>query len=341
MNISEVEKNLSNRSLPAVLPFGITLCAILIYAAAASEGVSTQNPPLVKTPVIIFADLDRSKDILSSRDKFISALTGFDKAARLKKFGRFSEKFFLQFLSENALSWTADEKKKIETITNSIKRNISKFNLTFPGEILLIKTTGKEELGGIYTRKNAVIISEKIVNLSEDEMERQIIDSLLHIFLRYNPKVCDALCEAIGFIRCNEIEIPKELSYRKVTDPDAPENNHYINVSYKGSAIVVVPILQGKSWTCGRERKMCFSVKDKLLAIEKNNGTWKSKLVDSRPLLLEVSEVTGFYEKVGGNLKNICHPEEIVVDDLVMQINDSKDIPTAGIVPEMKTFLTK
>ena len=79
MNISEVKKISSNRFLPAVLPFGITLAAILFYTAAASEDVSTENPPLVKTPVIVFADLERSKDILSSRDKFIEALTGFDK----------------------------------------------------------------------------------------------------------------------------------------------------------------------------------------------------------------------------------------------------------------------
>ena len=305
--------------------------------------LSAQGTSCVQTMNISIANLDRSRSILSGEDEFITSMSAFDRSIRMKTADPVSEERFLHFLSTNALSWKAEEITKIRRIVDCIRSKISGFNLSFPKTVLLVKTTGKEELGGTYTRRNAIIIPEKTLDLAQNEIEAVIIDELFHIFLRHNRKLRDALCELIGFGECNEIEIPPQLLSSKTTDPDAPKNDHYIAVSYENSIVNVIPIILAVPGVCKlNERGMsCYSSACKLLVIERTGETWEPKFRDSQPVLLDISEVSGFFEKVGRNSNLIFHPEEILADNFVMLVNGKRDVPTPGIILEMKKLLTK
>jgi len=304
---------------------------------------SAQETSSVQTLNVSVADLDRSRTILSRKDEFITSMGAFDRSIRMKTAEPVSEEKFLHFLSTNVVSWKAEEIAKVDKSLDSIKDRIFPFSLTFPQAVLLIKTTGKEELGGIYTRGNAIVVPEKTLNLPQDEIEALIIDELFHIFLRHNPRLRDALCELIGFGACNEIEIPHQLLSSKITDPDAPKNDHYITVSYENSIVNVVPIILAVPGACKlNDRGMsCYSVACKLLVVEKGQKTWKPKFRDSQPVLLDVSAVSGFFEKVGRNSDHIFHPEEILADNFVMLTHGKKDVPTPSIILQMKKLLTK
>jgi len=318
------------------------------------DGEPVAVTSLAKTLNISFAGLEQSKDILAGKDQFINSMSPFDRSVRMRTRRDVSEKEFLRFVSQNVLVWKTEEKAKIEKSFTSIKNKISPYNLTFATTVPLVKTTGKEEMGGAYTRTNAIIIPERIINLPPGELENHILDEVFHIFLRYNPKARDALCGIIGFTRCNEIEIPSQLLAQKITDPDATQNNHYITVSRRKSAVNtgylpfnisyspldVIPLILATPGNCS-SGKCGPAFAYKLLVIEKDKEIWKPKLKDSQPVLLDISQVTGFYEKVGRNSKCIFHPEEVLVDNLKLLIHDKKDVIRPGIIQKIKELLMK
>jgi hypothetical protein len=47
----------------------------------------------------------------------------------------------------------------------------------------------------------------------------------------------------IGFTKCGEVEFPSDLKSRKITNPDAPRNDHAIQIRVGGEEVRAVPIL--------------------------------------------------------------------------------------------------
>jgi hypothetical protein len=72
----------------------------------------------------------------------------------------------------------------------------------------------------------------------------------------------------------------------------------------------------------------------KLLLIDRGNQNESSKLVDLR-------EVTGFFEQVGGNTQYIIHPEEILADNFALLVLGERDLASPEIVEKMEAVLKK
>ena len=53
----------------------------------------------------------------------------------------------------------------------------------------------------------------------------------------------EKLYTAIGFVKCNEVALPPDLQSRKITNPDAPRNDHCIRLKVRGVDRWAVPIL--------------------------------------------------------------------------------------------------
>ena len=77
------------------------------------------------------------------------------------------------------------------------------------------------------------------------------------------------------------------------------------------------------------------------MVIEKNNNTWQPKLKNDQPVILDISQITNFYQKVGRNSDAIFHPEEIIVDNLKLLANNKKNIPTTALITNIKKLLAK
>ena len=60
-----------------------------------------------------------------------------------------------------------------------------------------------------------------------------LIHELFHIRNQNNPTLRYKLYNSLGFHHCNEIILPSELLNKKITNPDAPRLDVYINVHHK------------------------------------------------------------------------------------------------------------
>lgn len=294
--------------------------------------------------VVVFATVEQGKNILSQRDDFVECMSPFDRAARMKTDKAVSVEEYLTFVALNVLPWDKGESARVEAELREIAQQLTGLSLRFPRTIYMIKTTGNEEGGAAYTRGNAIVLPKDQLTSMKDGMQKLITHELFHILSRENPKLRDSLYAIIGFEACNEIELPSVLKPRKITNPDAPKNDHYIRVSLNGKMVSAVPVLFSRTpkydIRSGGEffNYMVF----KLLIVEKdvNDGKFTAVHNERNTLLVDVSDVSGFFEQVGKNSGYIIHPEEILADNFAI-LAGSGTAPSPQIVAKMRSVLSK
>jgi hypothetical protein len=162
---------------------------------------------------------------------------------------------------------------------------------------------------------------------------------------RKNPQMLDSLYSIIGFKPCNEIEFPPALAPRKLTNPDAPKNDHYIQVSIGEKKVCAVPILYSKTTKYDMKAGGEFFayLKFQLLLVEKtaDGGKFSAVYNGQNPLLAEPADVQGFIEQVGKNTGYIIHPEEILADNFMMLVLEIKNLPSPEIIEKLRNVLSQ
>lgn len=287
---------------------------------------------------VTFATVKEGRRILTTQDEYIKRLSLFERSLRMKTIQEISEKEFLEFISRNVLQWDEDEKQKVQSALTFVYSRLEKLSLAFPKEIFIIKTTGEEEGNAAYTRSNAIILPKKVLQKSPKQLQRLISHELFHVFSRQNPKIRRDLYKTIGFEKCAETQLPDQLKSRKITNPDAPINDSCIRVEVENEALWVVPILFSTTEKDDLERGGEFlkHLQVKFLVVTKNQITYDV----SNPKLLDINQLSGFFEQVGKNTEYVIHPEEILADNFVFLILEEKNVSSPNILKKMrKVFL--
>jgi hypothetical protein len=106
-----------------------------------------------------------------------------------------------------------------------------------------------------YTRANAIVFPESELKKSRPNLPGMLSHELFHVLSRAQPDLRHRLYATIGFVPCNELEFPSELSSRKLTNPDAPLNDHRWAETPATSSIPrrSWPITS-PSWSCNNAR---------------------------------------------------------------------------------------
>jgi len=285
-----------------------------------------------------FASVEQGRQVLTNRDDFVARLSGFDRAARLKTDRTVSEAEFLGFVAKNVLEFNDREIARIEGSLKKLQPKIQALNLDLPGTVLLIKTTGKEEGEAAYTRANAIVLPEKKIGAGGDgTLEDLICHELFHVASRHDAKMKERLYAAIGFQKCEEAPLPAGMM--RITNPDAPRNDHWIRLTKGGMAISAIPILFAKPQIYDPKKGGDFFnyLQFKMLAVKLTGG--KTVLDAENPEPLDLSSLEGFFPQVGQNTRYIIHPEEILADNFVLLVNGNKEMKSPEVLQRMREAL--
>ena len=278
-----------------------------------------------------FASVDAGSAIIGKKDEFIERLSPFDRAARLKTDRGVSEAEFLGFVRANVLDWSDPERRKIEAALAKIGPALESLALSLPAPINLIKTTGAEEGDAFYTRASAIVFPvNPLGSLTEETLEKMLAHEVFHIWSRHNPALREKLYQSIGFTKCQEVVLSAEMNRRKITNPDAPRNDHAIRVQVDGANIAAVPILLSTAETYDSKRGGEFFQYLQLKFMLSPSGT-----------LADLQQVGGFFEQVGHNTDYIIHPEEILADNFALLVLARHDVASPKILEKMRQILTE
>jgi hypothetical protein len=319
----------------------IMICG-LVWAAA---GVTQAQFKRTDSTTVVFATAEEGKKILTTRDDFIRALSPFDRAARMKTDREVSEEMFLEFVGQNVLDWTDAEKAALASTLDSLKARLARLPLPWPKVIHFVKTTGAEEGDAAYTRANALILPRSTLSPKRPTDPKLICHELFHILSRVNPDLRERLYATIGFVKCTEAEFPGTLRRRKLTNPDAPANNHCLRVQVNGADAWAVPILFSRTEKYDVKRGgEFFEYMDlQLLLVERGGDSPRLKPAPAGPppRLVGIDQVTGFFEQVGRNTQYIIHPEEILADNFASLVMQDRNVPSPEILKKLQDILAK
>lgn len=292
---------------------------------------------------ILFVPASDAGLILSTKDAFLTRMSPFDRAARMKTDRDATEAQFGVFAASAALDWDEHEKKAVKAAFNQVEKSIARLLLPLPDKIYVIKSSGKEEGNAAYTRENAIVLPKDMLAYPDREIQRLLAHELFHIFSRTHPRLVKSLYESIGFHYCGEVEFPANLALRKITNPDAPNNDYCIKVTLGSEKVLAIPIMFSRvsKYDVSQGGEFFQYLQFAFLLVEQRMDAGTPRvLYDSRgPRLAGLQQVSGFFEQVGQNTKYIVHPEEILADNFALLALGVRDVSSPEVLTGMERIL--
>jgi hypothetical protein len=279
---------------------------------------------------LVFASAAEASAVLGARDAFVERMSPFDRAARLKTGREVTEREYLAFARAAALDWNDAEKRAVNDAFRAIERELHALELPLPKRVLMVKTTGAEEGNTAYTRAQAIVLPQRMVDDPRD-LARTLAHELFHIASRTQPGFADALYATIGFHRCGEPAYPPELAPRKITNPDAPRNDYCIAVTVDGAKLQVTPILYSRAaqYDAARGGEFFDYLQLGFLAVPASD----------REGVLGIDKLSGFVEQIGQNTQYVIHPEEILADNFSLLATGRTQVPSPEVLDRIKRAL--
>ena len=304
----------------------------------AAEQESTVE--LYNNTKLVFATIEEAQKILTTKDKYINSQNPFDRRLRLNKEEPVSVKEYMEFLKEQVLDWSENEKNQIREIIQNIKPRLEEYDLNLPSEIFLIKTTGKEEGGAAYCRGNAISLPQNTLRRIGQSTETLIVHELFHIYTKNNLDMREKLYKIISFKKCEKVELPQSLLDIEVTNPDVPSERYYVELQYEGKNIDVIPMITVPNFNPDRNLPFFAYLKLEFIEVEKINGQYEYKRNESgEPVVYIQNQLPDLFNKVGENTSYLIHPEEILADNFAIMVLDKQPVKSQWVIDKMKSLL--
>jgi hypothetical protein len=317
--------------------------AALPLACGSIAPLVADDVPLVGEAVARFASVEEGAAALKADDDFTRSLSRFDLQCRLQKGGAVSLDDWRDFTAGQVLAWEERHTTQISRSLARLRPRLEKFNLPLPQSVLLVRTTGKEEGNAAYTRGAAIILPDKVLAYPPEQFDRLLVHELFHVLSRHQPMLRSDLYAVIGFQTCPPIALPPSLKDRKLTNPDAPLVDCYIELSAGDKTYVAAPVLyaSAKEFDPQVGGTLFKYLTFRLMVIEKHEGQWRPVMKGEQPVVIDPTKEPAFFDKVGRNTKYIIHPDEILADNFVHLVLGEQNVATPRILERMGRVLEK
>lgn len=319
-----------------------TLMSMLFSVLCCASAIAVEIP-LHTGSIARFATVDEGATAITKRDHFLNSLSRFDLQSRLQTDREVTVDDLLKFTAKEVVAWEKDEVEKVTAAIQSIRARLEGFRPLFPKTVLLVKTTGKEEGNAAYCRGNAVVLPKVVLARKTDQLERLLIHELFHILSRHDAKRREKLYAIVGFKPCDEIRLPKSLAHRKITNPDAPTIDFYIELTQGDRQVKAAPVLYASVDKYDAQKGGTFFryLQFRLLVVEQVDGNWRAVEKEGDAVVLNPKKAPDFFEQIGKNTNYIIHPDEILADNFVHLVKKTEKLQTPRIIDEMKKLLVK
>ncbi len=318
--------------------FGVCLVAMAVRPCMAAD-----QALLVGETIVRFAPVEEGQAAIAAEDDFVRSLSKFDLQARLQTTDDVTVDQWRSFAKGEVRAF---EPMQIARVTESIERlkpRLEKLNLPLPKTVLLVRTTGKEEGNATYTRASAIMLPDKVLAYQPDQLDRLMAHELFHVLSRNNRTLRSDLYAVIGFQTCPPIALPPSLAPRKMTNPDAPLVDSYIEITDGDKTYIAAPVLYAskKEYDPKAGGSLFSYMTFRLLVIEKRDGAWEPVMMGDQPVVIDPKGLPAYFEKIGKNTQYIIHPDEILADNFVHLVMGAQNLATPRIVERMGRMLGK
>lgn len=320
----------------------LLVCGILCLTSCQNKANKANEVEKQYSDTINFrlATLDEAKELMSAEDSYTRSRSTFDIVSRLQNPQGTVEELNAYALQE-LREWNEEEQKAIQAITKDLNDSIKKYNynLPLPKEIMLVKSTLKDEGGaGGYTRSNWIALTEKLVShLNDDKQKRILLHELFHVLTRNSLDFKKEMYETIGFtVLDEELEYPQDLWDVHITNPDVGRYDSYATFMVDDQPQKCAMLLYAnRPYTTGtffQYLNVGFIPYDENM---------KPMQEDGKTVVYPMDKISDFYDKVGKNTHYVINPEEILADNFVMAFNNQANLKTPELKEKIRNILIK
>lgn len=263
------------------------------------------------------ASASEGRAVLVAEDDFTRSLGSFDRSFRMRTTAPVEDAALREFLGEQAVDFTAEEAAVWEEAIATLARGAQGIGRFLPPEVLVVKTTGREERDHAYTRANAIVLpAARAGSLRGERAYRLLAHELFHVASRTSPALRNATYALLGFSTVGPIEPPVELDDKRMTNPDAHALGHYVRLGEHAFVpLLVCPLPLADVL----DRASVVSiVNTTLLAIDPDTGTVVRDAAGA-PVLVDAG-ATEWARQIGRNSSYTLHPEEVLADNLSLVV---------------------
>lgn len=286
-----------------------------------------------------FATRAEAQMLITDIDNFTNKLNSFDINLRLgKEDGRKSE--LLRLAMNETLNWSEEEKKKITATFKSLQSKIDKqkLKIKYPQEVILVKTSMKEEMNvAAYTRKNWIALGEKYINeATNEELEYLLAHEIFHLLTRSNKEFKKSVYSVIGFnVTERELFFPIDIIEKRISNPDIELYDSYAEFTINGNKQKCSMIIYSKI-PFSPEKSLSDYLSVGLIPLNDNLIPVQN---DGKTVIYDIEQAEDFYEKIGKNTQYIINPEEILADNFAYLLIQKKDLPNPEILTKIAELL--
>ncbi|HUQ53567.1 MAG TPA: hypothetical protein VM692_15175 [Gammaproteobacteria bacterium] len=286
------------------------------------------------------ASIEQARAVLGTSDDFVAHMSPFDRAARVESGDAVSVDEYLAFARAAGREWSNDERARLAAAFAAIEPKLEELLPELDRPILLVKTSGQEEGGAGYTRGNAVMLPQ--AHEEELQLQHLLAHEIFHVVSRNNPDLKRALYRGIGFEECGELVLPPALAARKMTNPDAPVNEHCIEIAVDGEKAWGMPILLSREERFDPDAGRAFFeyLTLSMLLVDRGSGATRPLERNGAPVLVPFNRVQGLGDKIGHNTNYVIHAEEILASNFELLVMGAPDAPSPEVLERIRTELT-
>ena len=277
-------------------------------AAPRSDVLPAETPLTLAGAPVRFLSRAEAARFLGEADGFTEALGDFDRSFRMRTTRRVDDAAFRALAAGEARELTAEQEAGWRAAIATLDARLSGLALPMPKELLVLATSGDEELGaGAYTRRNAIVFTAADDGASRPRVGL-LAHELFHVLSRSSAAFRDRMYALVGFHPCRGVRIPPEIDATRLTDPDAHALTHCTEVARGEETRTLCPVLTlGASLTDALALPSWFGALDIALLPAEGDGAppWRDE--DGR-----------FRASLAHNTDYGIHPEEMLADNFAL-----------------------
>lgn len=313
---------------------GRSCCSALALLFLASAGQAAQWV-LGEQSHIATASVEQGQAALSQPDVFIEAMSPFDLAVRMKTAEPTTREAYLRQSAAAVRPFTAKDEARLNAAFEILLPKLARWQLPWPKTVLLVKTTAEHESGAAYCRGPVIVLPESRLSPDASALAKLLAHEMFHVLSNQNPELRRTLYALVGFQHGGAVQLPASLAAKKITNPDAPTLSDYARLKIGERETMIVPILLAEpaKFDPQLNKNLFGYLQLRLLEVTLGESGLQPVLDSSgNPLLHEVSQVPGYFERIGRNTRYIIHPEEVLADNFSLLVFDAKGVPTPELL---------
>lgn len=316
---------------------------LLVLAGLGDASAQDGALPLHGQTSLRLVGVEEGQEVLTTEDLFLTSMSRFDLECRLRRRDATLDDYKAMVRRE-VRAFTDEDRRRLAAATATVAERLRPFHLPFPREVLVVLTSGDEEANAAYCRGRAIVLPERRVRQGAPESLASLLaHELFHILSANHEPLRRRLYALIGFHSCPNIELPEEYAGRKLTNPDGPRLDYFLELEAGPPPRRAVPVLLADvpRYDPDQGGSLFKHLKFHLLEVEQTgDGAWRPLLRDGDLVLLDPKGEPSFRRQIGANTGYIIHPDEVLADNFVMLIEGRQDLRTPELIERLRVVLS-